>query len=81
MTKISENDIELSAIEKLEALGYQYIYAPNIAPDGETPERESYGQVLLLNRMQQAIAKINQPISVEVQAEAIKEIQRIAYLL
>ena len=27
MTKITENDIELLAIEKLEELGYQYIYA------------------------------------------------------
>ncbi len=30
MTKITENDIEL-----LEHLGYQYIYAPDIANDGK----------------------------------------------
>jgi len=42
MTRISENTIESFAIELLEELGYEYIYAPNIAPDGGTPERETY---------------------------------------
>ena len=39
MEKITENDIEQYAIEQLELLGYQYIYAPEIAPDSETHER------------------------------------------
>ena len=42
MTKITENTIEEFAIELLERLGYQYIYAPDIAPefpsDGGVPE-------------------------------------------
>lgn len=42
MTHITENHIEKLAIELLEALGKQYIYAPNIAPDSETPEREPF---------------------------------------
>ena len=41
MTKITESTIELLAIELLQNLGYEYIYGPTIAPDGETPERES----------------------------------------
>ena len=40
------NTIEAFAIELLDKLGYEYIYAPNIAHDGENPERESYAQVL-----------------------------------
>ena len=33
MTKITENTIEEFTIELLERLGYQYIYAPDIAPE------------------------------------------------
>ncbi len=42
MTKITENEIELFAIELLEKQGFEYIYAPNIAPDSDTPMRESF---------------------------------------
>ena len=36
--KITESAIEELAIELLEKQGYLYIYAPEIAPDGENPE-------------------------------------------
>ncbi len=78
MTKITESHIEEFAIELLEQQGYEYIYAPEIAPDGETPERESYEQVLLVERLRRAIRRINPKIPVEQQEEAIREIQRIA---
>jgi type I restriction enzyme R subunit len=78
MTRITENIIEAFAIELLDKLGYEYIYAPDIAHDGENPERDSYAQVLLLNRLQNALKRINHSIPADSQAEAIKEIQRIA---
>lgn len=78
MIPITESHIEEFAIELLEKQGYEYIYAPDIAPDGETPERESYEQVLLINRLRRAVRRINPDIPVEQQEEAIREIQRIA---
>ncbi len=78
MTRITENTIESFAIELLEKLGYAYIYAPDIAYDGENPERDSYAQVLLLKSLQNAVKRINHGIPADAQAEAIKEIQRIA---
>jgi type I restriction enzyme R subunit len=78
MTRITENIIEAFAIELLDKLGYEYIYAPDIAYDGENPERDSYAQVLLLNRLRNAVKRINHSIPADAQAEAIKEIQRIA---
>ena len=78
MTRMTENSIEEFAIELLDKLGYEYIYAPNIAPDGETPERETYEQVLLVERLKNAVKRINKSIPADTQAEAIKEIQRIA---
>ncbi len=78
MTRITENIIESFAIELFEKLGYEYIYGPTIAPDGETPERDTYEQVLLIDRLRKAVKRINKSIPADAQAEAIKEIQRIA---
>ncbi|OAV70981.1 Type I restriction enzyme R protein [Bacteroidales bacterium Barb4] len=78
MTKITESDIEALAIERLEQLGYEYIYAPDIAPEGTVSERKSFEQVLLIKRLEGAIRRINPDIPAEAQAEAIKELQRIS---
>jgi type I restriction enzyme R subunit len=51
MTRITENTIEEFTIKLLEQEGYDYIYAPEIAPDGEKPERISYEDVLLTGRI------------------------------
>ncbi len=77
MTKITEDTIEQFTIELLERLGFQYIYAPDIAPDGERPERTSYEQILLIERLQNAIRRINPKVPIDSQEEAIKEVQRI----
>jgi type I restriction enzyme R subunit len=51
MTRITENTIEAFAIELLDKLGYEYIYAPDIAPDSENPERDSFEQVLVIQQV------------------------------
>lgn len=78
MTKLTESSIEQLTIDLIGSLGYNYIYAPNIAPDGETPERENYEQVLLLERLQKAVRRINHQLPVDILNEAIKELQRIS---
>jgi type I restriction enzyme R subunit len=45
--KITENEIELFAIEQFEQFGYQYVYGPSIAPDAAQPERSRWDEVLL----------------------------------
>jgi len=77
MTKITENAIEKFCIELLEKQGYEYIYAPDIAPDSDNPLRSSFEEVLLNNRLTDAIARINPSIPHDAQQEAIKEISRI----
>ncbi len=75
--KISENTIEEFSIKLLEQLGYQYIYAPDIAHDGDRPERKSYEDILLSERLQNAIQRINLKVPYDSLEEAFKEIQRI----
>ena len=60
MNHITESAIEEFAIELLEKFGYQYVHAPNIAPDSDTPERNRFEDVLLLERLQSAVGRITQ---------------------
>jgi type I restriction enzyme R subunit len=78
MNRITESYIESFAIELLEKQGYQYIYAPDIAHDGKTPERENYEQVILIDRLRRAVKLFNPDIPSDQQEEAIRAIQRIA---
>src|SRR5690606_20337026 len=91
MIRITEHSIEDFAIQLLEQLGYEYIYAPNIAPfpssggvdsneggrRGGNDARSSYEEILLTNRMAEAVRRINPTVPPAAQEEAIKEIQRI----
>ena len=75
--KLTESAIETFAIELFEKLGYQYVYAPDIAPDSETPERERFEDVLLLERLRSAVARINPALPADVRDDAIKQVQRL----
>ncbi|QEP43926.1 type I restriction endonuclease subunit R [Ectothiorhodospiraceae bacterium BW-2] len=77
MTRITENTIETFCIELLEKQGYEYIYAPDIAPDSDNPLRNDFDDVLLSSRLSDAVDRINPTIPLEARQEAIKEISRI----
>ena len=46
MSRLTESAIEGCAIKLFERLGYSYVYASDIAPDGEYPAAGIYGEVL-----------------------------------
>lgn len=76
--RLTESAIEDFAIKLFERLGYSYVYAPDIAPDGEQPERSHYGEVLLAGRLEQALKRINPKLSPAVLQAALKVVQRIS---
>ncbi|KXS32847.1 MAG: putative type I restriction enzyme hindVIIP R protein [Candidatus Gallionella acididurans] len=76
--KLSESAIEDFAIKLFVRLGYSYVHAPDIAPDGEQPERSHYGEVLLTGRLAQALKRINPKLSSAMLQDALKEVQRIS---
>src|SRR3989338_5968128 len=79
MSRLTESAIEDFAIKLFERLGYSYVYAPDIAPDGEQPERSHYGEVLLAGRLEQALKRINPKLSPALLLQdALKEVQRIS---
>ena len=78
MTKLLESDIEQLAIERLEAKGWNYLYGPYIAPDGETPMRTSLDEVVLKEVLAKAVKRLNPTLTNDVRDEAIKTVLRIA---
>ncbi|HEU0283439.1 MAG TPA: type I restriction endonuclease subunit R [Gallionella sp.] len=75
--KLTESAIEDFAIKLFERLGYDYIHAPDIAPDGDRPERSRYDEVLLTGRMEAALNRINPRLSPALLQAGLKEVQRI----
>lgn len=75
MAVISEDNIEQIIIQEFIELGYQYINGTDISPDGSMPERE-YNEVVLKNRLQEAISKLNPTIPYEAQEEALRKVLR-----
>jgi len=78
MTKLLESDIEQLAIERLEAKRWNYLYGPDIAPDGETPMRAAFDEVVLREKLERAVVRLNPSVKEEVRNEAIKTVLRIA---
>jgi type I restriction enzyme R subunit len=71
MAVISEDHIEQLVIEEFIQLGYQYMNGAELSPEGLFQERE-YHEVVLKQRVQNAIARINPAIPYEAQEEALK---------
>lgn len=76
MTQFAESTIEEAAIDWLTDLGYAYAFGPDLAFDGPAPERENYEVVILLARLQEAIARINPDIPTAAREEALRYLTR-----
>ncbi len=75
MNLITENEIEQIAIGYFLSLGYIYVSGPDISPDGEHPERQ-YNEVVLTNRLRDAIDRLNPDIPFDAKEEALKKVLR-----
>lgn len=73
---ITEGIVEDAALEYFRALGYQTVNGPLIAPDGDSPERESYQDVFLRARMHRVVTRINPQLPDEVIEQAIAQVFR-----
>jgi len=78
LTYLTESAIEAFAIKLLERQGWRHLPGPVIAPDGDAPERAGYSEVLLAERLAQAMRRINHRLPAQAVELAIKEVQRYA---
>ena len=54
-----ESQLEEAALEWFEELGYEVVFGPDIAPEGEYTEREDYSDIILAERLKDALGRIN----------------------
>ena len=67
----AESHVEEAALAWLTELGYATATGIDIGPDGVVPERANYGDVLLLDRVRAAIARLNPTLTPETRAEVL----------
>jgi len=77
MKPITESHIETLTIETLQSLGWEYIYGLAIAPGAEKEERESFEQIILIERLRKAVSILNPRIPKDAQEQAIQKALRI----
>lgn len=70
----TEDRLEEAAIEIFQEMGYEYAYGPDIAMDGDYPERSNYKDCILENRVKDALFKINKDISQDGLDDAFRQI-------
>ena len=75
---MTENEIEKLAIALLEHQGYTYINGVHLAPDAPDSERTTFEEVVLKQRLENAVRRINPTIPLDAQQDAVKQILRIA---
>jgi type I restriction enzyme, R subunit len=69
-----ESDLEQAALEFFEELLYERKYGPDIAPDGEEAERADYQEVVLKERLREAVVRLNPQYGAEVVEEAVRRV-------
>src|SRR3989338_4441283 len=76
MSFIVEQDVENAALEMLQEMGYEIVYAPELAPDGSNPQRKEWDTVVLVNVLEASLKKLNPDVSDDAILEAIKKITK-----
>jgi type I restriction enzyme R subunit len=71
---IAESHIEEAALAWLRELGYSVAGGQDIAPDSHKAERSSYSDVILIDRLKQAIARLNPALPEDAQADVFRRI-------
>jgi type I restriction enzyme R subunit len=76
MNRFNESHVEQAALAWLEALGWRVAYGPDIAPDTPGAERRDYGEVLLAQRLREALARLNPGMPYEALEDAFRKLTR-----
>ncbi|MXP29739.1 HsdR family type I site-specific deoxyribonuclease [Porphyrobacter algicida] len=74
MAFLNEDVVEQAGIETLRSLGWMYLHGADIAPDGVSPQRPSYGEAILIPRLERWVRQINPDLPDEVIETALKKV-------
>jgi len=77
MSGFSESIVEEAALAWLESLGWQVRHGIEITPGEPAAERDDYGQVILAQRLRDALGRLNPDLPAEALEEAFRKLTRI----
>lgn len=69
-----EDELEQASLEILQSLGYEYIHGKELSPSAEFPQRESYREVILSEKVKEALFRINRDLPNEALENAYRQI-------
>ena len=71
---MTEDQLEQETLGWLCEQGYTHLYGPDIAHDGDNPERASYSDVILTMRLRAAIARLNPQVPLAAREDALRQV-------
>ena len=76
MTPFTESEVEAAALEWLECLGWRVAHGPDIGPHAEGAERADYTEVVLEQRLRDALDRLNPDLPAGALDDAFRKITR-----
>src|SRR3989338_6719344 len=74
---LAESEVEQATLDILSELGYEILYGPYISPEGTSPQRKNWSDVILLERIAVEVDRLNPNIPREAREEAVKKAMRV----
>lgn len=71
---MTEDQLEQETLAWLIDTGYSHVYGPDIAIDGDAPERANYTQVVLIERLRGAINRLNPSVPYSAREDALQQV-------
>lgn len=78
---ITESNLEQQCLQWFQDNGWTSAFGPDIAHDGETPERADYREVVLIQRLARSLARLNPQAPAAVIDEAIQRLVKLDHLI
>ena len=76
MTTLTESDVEQAALAWLDNLGWSVAHGPDIAPGTPDAQRTDYSDVILAQRLRDALARLNPDLPTDALDDAFRKLTR-----
>jgi len=76
VSAFTESTVESAALAWLESAGWRIANGPDMAPDMPAAERRDYGEVVLAQRLRDALARLNAALPAEALEDAFRKLTR-----
>jgi type I restriction enzyme R subunit len=76
MITLYESHVEDAALSWFQEIGYAIGHGPHMAPGEPKTERDSFGEVVLVGRLREAIQRLNPKVPAEAREEALRKVLR-----